>query len=572
MTHDPAAGPYSSLLPSRRALMASGAAAALGMLAAGQAQAQPAAPTKARWRRWNASSPQGQKALASYAKAIKIMLALPPDDPNNWYNHALTHTVDCPHGNWWFVVWHRGYVGLFEQAVRKISGDPDFAFPYWDWTADPKVPAQMFEGVLNPNDAAYIQSLDAFNKAYGPVLETFWNNLTPAQNGQLLIRGLRFPADLLFDIGPKGGPMFFAPPKSRGSTPQRPGFDDITNRAVSAWMLDNALAPRDFIGFASPKSQFHSSITGFGVMEGQPHNKVHNCVGGIWTDKDGNTTYGDGFMQSNLSPVDPLFFLHHANIDRIWDVWTRKQQGYGYPTLPDDNPSYINGKGDLAKWRAEPFLFFHDADGKPVTGAKATAAAYETIGSFDYDYQPGSGENVVPPAGATKLKAGKPPPATKYAAKLKAPGPSSLAAGDVTLPAALLADAAKPGGTHLLATITVDLPPFEHANDLAVVINTPEGQAVGVDSPGFVTTLSMFGRHLVTRPVSFTVPLSQPLANLAKAKGPGVAAAAPTGLSIRLVRLAGKPMLSAAGPHAHHADGGATTATPQVLDIVVHAQ
>ncbi len=572
MTHDPAAGPYSSLLPSRRALMASGAAAALGMLVAGQGQAQPAAPTKARWRRWNVSSPQGQKALASYAKAIKIMLALPPDDPNNWYNHALTHTVDCPHGNWWFVVWHRGYVGLFEQAVRKISGDPDFAFPYWDWTADPKVPAQMFEGVLNPNDAAYIQSLDAFNKAYGPVLETFWNNLTPAQNGQLLIRGLRFPADLLFDIGPKGGPMFFAPPNARGSTPQNPGFDGVTNRAVSPWMLDNALSPRDFIGFASPKSQFHSSITGFGVMEGQPHNKVHNCVGGIWTDKDGNTTYGDGFMQSNLSPVDPLFFLHHANIDRIWDVWTRKQQGYGYPTLPDDNPSYINGKGDLAKWRAEPFLFFHDADGNAVTGAKATAAAYETIGSFDYDYQPGSGENVVPPAGTTKLKAGKPAPATKYAAKLKAPGPSSLAAGDVTLPAAVLADAAKPGGTHLLATITVDLPPFEHANDLAVVINTPEGQAVGVDSPGFVTTLSMFGRHLVTRPVSFTVPLSQPLANLAKAKGPGVAAAAPTGLSIRLVRLAGKPMLSAAGPHAHHADGGATTATPQVLDIVVHAQ
>lgn len=569
MTHDPAAGPHSSLSPSRRALMASGAAAALGLLAAGQGQAQPAAPTKTRWRRWNVSSPQGQKALQSYAKAIEIMLGLPPEHPNNWYNHALTHTVDCPHGNWWFVVWHRGYVGLFEQTVRKISGDPDFAFPYWDWTADPKVPAAMFEGVLNPNNAAYIQSLDAFNKAFGPVLETFWNGLTSAQNQQLLIRGLRFPADLLFDIGPKGGPMFFAPPNARGSTPQNPGFDTITNNAVSSWMLNDALSPRDFIGFASSKSNYHSSITGFGVMEGQPHNKVHNCVGGIWTDDDGNTTDKGGFMQSNLSPVDPLFFLHHANIDRIWDVWTRKQQAFGYPTLPANNPSYVDPKGDLVRWQTEPFLFFTDADGKTLPPEQQKAQAYQTIGAFDYDYQPGSGEDVVPKFGAPKLKAAAAAPA-RYAAKLKIPGAGSLGSGDVAVPAAVLAQAAKPEGTSLLATITVDLPPFEHGAGLAVVINTPEGAAVEPDAPGFVTTLSMFGRHLVTRPVTFTVPLSQSLAKLAKARGT-LAAAAPSGLNIRVVRLSGKPLLSA-GPHAHHGDAGATNATPQVLDIVVHTQ
>ncbi|PVM84301.1 tyrosinase family protein [Caulobacter radicis] len=569
MTQDPAApgsfsGPFSA--PSRRDLMAGGAAV-VGVMAAGQALAQPAAPKKARWRRWNVASPQGQKALASYAKAVEIMLGLPPEHPNNWYNHALTHTVDCPHGNWWFVVWHRGYVGWFEQTVRQLSGDPDFAFPYWDWTASPRVPAAMFEGVLNPNNRAYIQSLDAFNKAFGPVLETFWAGLSQAQNQQLLIRGLRFPADLLFDIGPKGGPMFFAPPNARGSTPQNPGFDTITNNAVSSWMLNDALSPRDFIGFASPKSNYHSSITGFGVMEGQPHNKVHNCVGGIWTDDQGNTTYGDGFMQSNLSPVDPLFFLHHANIDRIWDVWTRKQQGFGYPTLPADNPSYIDPKGDLVRWQSEPFLFFTDAGGAPLPPEKQKAKAYQTIGEFDYDYEPGSGENVVPKLGAPKLKAAAAP--TRYTAKLKTPTGTSLGAGDVAVPSAVLAQAAKPEGTSLLATITVDLPPFEHGGDLAVVLNTPEGQPVTPNSPGFVTTLSMFGRHLVTRPVTFTVPLSPPLAKLAKARGT-LEAAAPSGLNIRLVRLSGKPLLTET-PHAHHADAGATTATPQVLDIVINA-
>lgn len=565
MTHDPAA-----TSPSRRDLMAG--VAAVGVLATSPALAQPAAPTKARWRRWNVASPQGKKALASYARAIEIMLKLPPEHPYNWYNHALTHTVDCPHGNWWFVVWHRGYVGWFEQVVRKLSGDADFAFPYWDWTASPVVPAEMFQGVLNPNSPAYLQSLDAFKKAFGPVLEKFWANLSDDQVQQLLIRGLRFPADLMYDIGPNpGGQMFFPPPNSRGSTPQRPGFDDITNRAVSSWMLDNALAPRDFIGFASPKSQFHSSITGFGVMEGQPHNKVHNCVGGIWTDPDGKTTFGQGFMQSNMSPVDPLFFLHHANIDRIWDVWTRKQQGYGYPTLPDDNPNYMNPRGDLKQWRQEPFLFFLNSDGKPLPPAQQMAGAYETIGAFDYDYQPGSGENVVPPprpAGQLKAAVVKPPQA--FVAKLKTPGSASIASGDVAVPQALLTQTVKVDGPKLLATLTVELPPFEHGHDLAVVVNTPESEAVGINSPGFVTTLSMFGQHLVTRPVTFTVPVSPPLAKLAMAKGLSAAAPA-SGLNIRLVRLKPPLLSNTAGGHDHGASSGATKAVPQLLGVEVNA-
>lgn len=548
----------------RRRTLLAGAAAVTGVAALGGGAAM-AAP-KARYRRYNVASPEGAKMLDSYKKAITAMLALPPDDPRNWYRHALTHTIDCPHGNWWFVVWHRGYVGWFEQVCRDLSGDPDFTFPYWDWTANPQVPAVMFDGVLNPNDPAYIPSLQAFNAQFGPVLDTFWNSLTPTQNGQLLIRGLRFPADLLFDIGPKGGPMFFPRGSARGSTPARPGFDDITNNAVSPWMLDNALAPRDFISFASPKTFYHGSITGFGVLEGQPHNKVHNCTGGIWTDPNGQTTYGDGFMQSNLSPVDPLFFLHHSNIDRLWDVWTRKQQGYGYPTLPDNNPNALDPKGDLGRWQAEPFVFFSDAKGQTLPAQKQLAGYYATIGEFDYDYQPGSGEQVVPPKPpGGKLKAAA--PSQKFAATLKVPGKTSLAAGDVAVPAALLTQAAQPAGPRLFATITVELSPFEHGQDLAVLVNTPEGQAFDATSPGFVTTLSMFGNHIVQRPVTFTVPLSKPLAALNGQKL--LRAGQP--LNIRLARLgSGGPR--PAMPHSHGlAASGATTATAQVTNIVIES-
>jgi len=53
-------------------------------------------------------------------------------------------------------------------------------------------------------------------------------------------------------------------------------------------------------------------------LEAKPfHNNVHMWVGGNMTD-----------MQ--YSPQDPLFWLHHANVDRIWDLW-QWNTNYTYP-------------------------------------------------------------------------------------------------------------------------------------------------------------------------------------------------------------------------------------------------
>jgi tyrosinase len=43
------------------------------------------------------------------------------------------------------------------------------------------------------------------------------------------------------------------------------------------------------------------------TLEGAVHGLVHNAVGGT--------------MAGPSSPGDPLFFLHHANIDRLWSEW-----------------------------------------------------------------------------------------------------------------------------------------------------------------------------------------------------------------------------------------------------------
>ena len=44
----------------------------------------------------------------------------------------------------------------------------------------------------------------------------------------------------------------------------------------------------------------------------QVHGYVHEAVGGT--------------MAGPSSPADPLFFLHHANIDRLWTLWQRSHR------------------------------------------------------------------------------------------------------------------------------------------------------------------------------------------------------------------------------------------------------
>jgi tyrosinase len=57
-----------------------------------------------------------------------------------------------------------------------------------------------------------------------------------------------------------------------------------------------------------------------GLLEGY-HNTVHNWVGGTMA----NIT---------ISPADPLFWMHHGEIDRIWSVWEANPGNAGKkPTL-----------------------------------------------------------------------------------------------------------------------------------------------------------------------------------------------------------------------------------------------
>jgi tyrosinase len=70
------------------------------------------------------------------------------------------------------------------------------------------------------------------------------------------------------------------------------------------------------------------------------------------------------------APLDPIFWLHHCNIDRLWRVWTSQ-------TNPErDEPT-------AAAWRNTKFAF-NDATGKVVQLAPADVIDPNALG-YDYD-------------------------------------------------------------------------------------------------------------------------------------------------------------------------------------------
>lgn len=62
------------------------------------------------------------------------------------------------------------------------------------------------------------------------------------------------------------------------------------------------------------------------ILEDGPHNPVHNIIGGAMADMN--------------SPDDPIFWLHHSNIDRLWAAWVAAGAGRAMPAKTD---SYWSG-------------------------------------------------------------------------------------------------------------------------------------------------------------------------------------------------------------------------------------
>lgn len=371
------------LFPTRRSVL-KGAAAASSILAAPLVLR---AHANTPFVRPSMTSAEGKQHLQTYRKAVANMLSLPPTDPHNWYRYAMIHLMDCPHGNWWFFVWHRPYIGYLEEIVRVYGEDDQFALPYWDWSADPYVADTMFssaeypDNALDPSSAGFLDWASFDSEFHDPV-EAFWNSLNRAQLRQETERGFTS----FEDFWTQGVEANFTKvvSEARSKTIDENLLTVPASTAVEPNIIKAGLKPEQFttkvssgnqsIGFNSPEAANHHMGVGFAIIEGQPHNKVHNNLG----------TSTTGWMPSLLSSVDPIFFLHHCNVDRIWNVWTRQQEERGLSPLPTAD--------EAGRFNPEGFLFYVNAAGDPAPGV---AGEFMETERWNYIYTPGTGSQAA---------------------------------------------------------------------------------------------------------------------------------------------------------------------------------
>src|SRR5262249_5730965 len=151
-----------------------------------------------------------------------------------------------------FYVWHRGFVGFFEETVRHYSGNPDFAFPYWDWTNLPRIPDGMFDGPLTPRAddyKPYTKDYETFAAFIKAPLESYFNGLNADQRQQQVLRGFQTFDDLwqnMLSCTALSDRSYAETVRARYLTRENPNLDAKTADEASPEMIAIGLLPTRF--------------------------------------------------------------------------------------------------------------------------------------------------------------------------------------------------------------------------------------------------------------------------------------------------------------------------------------
>jgi tyrosinase len=123
-------------------------------------------------RRLRMGSAEVDADINTYKQAVTLMTGLPASDPRSWAAQAGIHgTVSggfnfCQHGTDHFFSWHRAYLFYFERICQKLTGQPKFGLPYWNWNQDPAMhPAFTAAGspLLHGRNRTSLAGFNAFS-------------------------------------------------------------------------------------------------------------------------------------------------------------------------------------------------------------------------------------------------------------------------------------------------------------------------------------------------------------------------------------------------------------------------
>lgn len=246
----------------------------------------------------------------AYIRGVKLLKSKTIPSPQgtkrlyDWFVqiHDEVNQQQRVHSSPFFLPWHRQFILVFERYLQNVLNDAAFALPYWDWATDA-----------------------ALGNPYATPLwrTSFMGGVGDRDNNNYLLPGTAFaPGE--WELAPPIVNGKIAPPPPKNWL-QRRDWRDVPPEAPtlpSKADVDRALAVTTYDTpewDRTRKDSFRNTLEGWirgadGTF--QLHNRVHIWVGGS--------------MLPMTSPNDPIFFLHHCNIDRIWAEWQARYPSQTY--------------------------------------------------------------------------------------------------------------------------------------------------------------------------------------------------------------------------------------------------
>jgi len=256
--------------------------------------------------------------VAKYARAIEIMRELPDHDQRSWKW-------------WWNTHWIKGFPAFLWDHSRKLKTEVIASLPP-EARADAEA---VWNGCqahpYNPSDPEQYQQwyflpwhrlmLAQFEGVIREVLQDedfslpYWNPVTGNPDDFIVPAVFRVPGTTLYN-----GTRW----------PWVNGGERI-DTIYKEWINLSALNEKFYIDSPTGNLGFNPR------MDQNPHFFTHFALGGDMAEF---STVGG----------DPMFYIHHANIDRLWESWN--QLGNKNPT----DPKYLNrvfSYGDRSNKRAD---------------------------------------------------------------------------------------------------------------------------------------------------------------------------------------------------------------------------
>merc|ERR1712240_8485 len=261
--------------------------------------------------------------------------------------------VNFAHKGASFAPWHRYYLLLVEERLQKVANNPDFTLPYWDWTKETEkgecsVCTDDLVGAMDESDSAFIlpsylwtwdDGKEEITKYRGRRLSKqspfhdwkvvcgfteFTPNATrpngydetgllcqgTTNEDEFLTRGYHF-GKVTFEDGTTPKDMLLPSKEQVDALLNLETYDRIDQNTLR----NGKLSYESFNHYTT--HSFRNSLEGFmdsvdpAKKGGYMHNLVHDWIGG-------------SVSNVPIAGNDPLFFLHHANVDRIFETWLRK--------------------------------------------------------------------------------------------------------------------------------------------------------------------------------------------------------------------------------------------------------